>query len=252
MKEFNKGQYVEKYRTARRGDGDVILLEGIHAFKHALRFGAEFVEILYVADHQLSDFEDNVLLDSEREYILENGVEVEQEFFDELLPYTVRSKIVALAKKPEYKKEDVDIQKPIVFLENPANPENIGMSVRVAAAYGAGALVVSGRISPLSGSVIRAGAGLVFALPVFMIDDFTELKTFGDRVLIVADPEGKSIKEQKVPNNSVIIFGTEREGVSQELKEMADTMLKIDMQENVSSLNLATSVSAFLFGADFA
>lgn len=101
MKDFNVGQYVEKYRKARRGDGDVVLLEGIHAFKHALRFGADFVEILYVKDHQLSGFEENVLLDSEREYILKNGVEVEQEFFDTLLPYTVRSKIVALAKTPD-------------------------------------------------------------------------------------------------------------------------------------------------------
>lgn len=125
------------------------------------------------------------------------------------------------------------------------------MSVRVAAAYGAAALVVSGRISPLSGSVIRAGAGLVFAMPVFMIDDFSELNSFGDRILVVADPEGTSIKKEKVPKNSVIIFGTEREGVSEELKNMAEKMYKMDMVENVSSLNLATSVSAFLFGADF-
>ena len=101
MKKFNIGQYVEKYRTARKGDGDFVLLEGIHAFKHALRFGAEFIEILYVADNQLENFEENVLLSSERKYILENGIEVKDDFFDNLLPYTVRSKIVALAKKPD-------------------------------------------------------------------------------------------------------------------------------------------------------
>ena len=125
------------------------------------------------------------------------------------------------------------------------------MAVRVAAAYGAGALVVSGRISPLSASVIRAGAGLVFALPVFKISDFAELKNFGDRVLVSADPEGQSWKETRIPKNSIIIFGTEREGVSAELKEMSDMKIKIDMQKDVSSLNLATSVSAFLFGTNF-
>ncbi len=251
MKKFNIGQYVEKYRTARKGDGDFVLLEGIHAFKHALRFGAEFIEILYVADNQLENFEENVLLSSERKYILENGIEVKDDFFDNLLPYTVRSKIVALAKKPDWKKENLDIKKPIVFLENPANPENIGMAVRVAAAYGAGAVVVSGRISPLSGSVIRAGAGLVFAVPVFKISEFSELENFGDRILISADPDGQSWKKTKIPKNSIIIFGTEREGISKELRKMSDIKIKIDMEENVSSLNLATSVSAFLFGADF-
>jgi hypothetical protein len=28
---FNEGQYVEKYRKVRKGDGDRILFEGIHA-----------------------------------------------------------------------------------------------------------------------------------------------------------------------------------------------------------------------------
>jgi tRNA G18 (ribose-2'-O)-methylase SpoU len=98
---MNIGQYVEKYRLARKGDGQVVLLEGIHAFKHALRFGAEFLEILYVKDSQLENFQDNVLKDSEREFILKNGIEVEQDFFEKLLPYRVRSKVIALAKKPQ-------------------------------------------------------------------------------------------------------------------------------------------------------
>ncbi len=125
------------------------------------------------------------------------------------------------------------------------------MSIRVAAAFGAGALVVNGRISPLSASVIRAGAGLIFALPVFQIESLDELKKFGSGPLVVADPEGESIKEKEIKNNSIIIFGTEREGVSEELKRKADLMIRIDMRKDVSSLNLATSVSAFLFSAGF-
>jgi len=218
---INIGQMVEKYRLARRGDGEIILLEGIHAFKHALRFGAVFEEIIYVKDSQLDNFQDNVLKDEERDYILKNGLEVEEEIFEKLLPYKVRSKVVALVKKPQYKKEDLNKEKPLVFLENPANPENIGMAIRVAAAFGAGGLIVNGRISVFSASVIRAGAGLVFALPVFNIKNLEELKDFGQRILISADPYGESLKKIKVPKNSIIIFGTEREGISPELKKLA-------------------------------
>ncbi len=252
MKNLNIGQYVEKYRLARKGDGEVVLLEGIHSFKHALRFGAEFREILFVKDSQLENFQDNVLLPQEKEFIFKNGREVSADFFAKLLPYKVRSQIVALAKKPNWKREDLDKDKPLVFLENPANPENIGMAIRVAAAFGAGGLVVSGRISPLSASVIRAGAGLIFALPVFLIKNISELKQFSqNRILISADPEGVSLKKIKLPKNSIIVFGTEREGISQELKNKSDLIVKIEMAKNVSSLNLATSVSAFLFSADF-
>ena len=100
MKRLNLGQYVEKYRLARRGDRDVVLLEGIHAFKHALRFGAEFQEILYVKNFQLESFEKNILLMEEKDFIYKNGREVDINLFEKLLPYKVRSKIVALAKKP--------------------------------------------------------------------------------------------------------------------------------------------------------
>jgi tRNA G18 (ribose-2'-O)-methylase SpoU len=175
---------------------------------------------------------------------------VEEEFFDKLIPYKTRSKVLAIAKKPTYKIDEISQEKPIVFLENPANPENIGMVLRISAAFGAGALVTTGRNNPFSASVLRAGAGLIYAVPTFRIEEFSK-DFFQGRKIIVADAEGKSIKKNKIPKNAVIIFGTEREGVSEKLKKTADKILKLDMQPNVSSLNLATSVSAFLYGGEF-
>jgi len=245
------GEYKEKYRAERKGGGAFVVLEGIHAVKHAFRFGAEFEEILYVDEEEIKSFADNVLDDYDKKFILEKAKRVSEEFFDELIPYRTRSKIIALAKKPGWEIEKID-KKPIVFLENPANPENIGMSIRVAAAFGAGAVVVSGHINPFGASVIRASAGLVFALPVFRFNNSLDLFSFfKNRIFIVADAEGESIKKIKISRNSVIIFGTEREGVSKELKDKADRILKLDMQDKVSSLNLATSVSAFLYGVSW-
>jgi TrmH family RNA methyltransferase len=192
---------------------------------------------------------ENVLGEEEKKFILQNAIEVDEQDFDKLIPYKTRSKVLAIAKKPEYKLENISDQKPIVFLENPANPENIGMTLRICAAFGVGALVVSGRNNPFSASVLRAGAGLIYAVPTFhkiFSKDF-----FKGRKIIVADAEGESIKKHTMPRNSVIVFGTEREGVSQDLKDICDQVLKLDMEKNVSSLNLATSVSAFLYGGSF-
>ena len=247
---LNIGQYTEKYRKIRKGTGDKILFEGIHAWKHAHRFGAKFEEILISDIQQIKNLPENVLKKDEKEFLLKNAIQVDEEFFDKLIPYKTRSKVLAIASKPDYKIEDISPEKPIVFLENPANPENIGMVLRISAAFGAGALVVSGRNIPFSASVLRAGAGLIYAVPTFHIPEFSK-DFFGDRKIIVADAEGESIKKNIIPKNSVIIFGTEREGVSDELKKIADKILKLDMQENVSSLNLATSVSAFLYGGEF-
>lgn len=246
---LNIGQYTEKYRKVRKGVGEEILFEGIHAWKHAFRFGAEFQEILISDIEQIKNLPENVLRKDEKEFILKNALRIDEEFFDKLIPYKTRSKVLAIAKKPEYKLEEISQEKPIIFLENPANPENIGMVLRIAAAFGVGALVVSGRNNPFSASVLRAGAGLIYAVPTFN-EEFSK-DIFKERKIIVADAEGESIKDNNMPKNSVIIFGTEREGVSQELKNLSDQILKLDMQENVSSLNLATSVSAFLYGGKF-
>jgi tRNA G18 (ribose-2'-O)-methylase SpoU len=192
---------------------------------------------------------ENVLKKEEKIFILENAIEIEEEFFDKLIPYKTRSKVLAIAKKPEYILEKISETKPIVFLENPANPENIGMVLRICAAFGIGALVVSGRNNPFSASVLRAGAGLIYAVPTFHREFSKEI--FEGRKIIIADAEGESIKKNIISKNSVIIFGTEREGVSENLKNISDKILKLDMENNVSSLNLATSVSAFLYGGNF-
>ncbi len=251
MQKLNIGQYTEKYRKIRKGNENKILFEGIHAWKHAYRFEAEFEEILISDIQQIEEMPENVLGEDEKKYLFENAIQVDEEFFDKLIPYKTRSKVLAIAKKPTYKIEEISEDKPIVFLENPANPENIGMVLRISAAFGVGALVSSGRNNPFTASVLRAGAGLIYAVPTFHME-FSELKEkLKNRKIIVADAEGKSIKKNIIPKNSIIIFGTEREGVSQELKDLADKIFKLDMQLNVSSLNLATSVSAFLYGGEF-
>jgi TrmH family RNA methyltransferase len=45
----------------------------------------------------------------------------------------------------------------------------------------------------------------------------------------------------------VLAFGTEREGLSDALKARADAVVALPMRPGVSSLNLATSVSAALY-----
>ena len=154
------GEYKEKYRRYRKGRDDILVLEGLHAVKHALRFGAEILELLYVDEKEFINLSDNVLQDDDKKNILSIAKKIDEEFFNELLPYRTRSRLIALAKKPIYDLSKIE-NGPIIFLEEPTNPENIGMTLRVVSAFGASALVVSGRVSPFSASVLRAGAGLL-------------------------------------------------------------------------------------------
>ncbi len=68
-----------------------------------------------------------------------------------------------------------------------------------------------------------------------------------DRPLLAIDPEGERLQPGELPPRAVLAFGTERYGLSDELRAHADASISIPMRPGVSSLNLATSVAAVLF-----
>ena len=60
-------------------------------------------------------------------------------------------------------------------------------------------------------------------------------------------PRGRTSAPSGCPPRAVLAFGTERHGLSAELLERADARVAIPMRAGVSSLNLATSVAVVLF-----
>jgi len=64
---------------------------------------------------------------------------------------------------------------------------------------------------------------------------------------VAVDPGGDPLDPSAIDPRAVLAFGTERNGLSDALLERADSRLSIPMRPGVSSLNLATSVSAVLF-----
>ena len=92
-------------------------------------------------------------------------------------------------------------------------------------------------------NAVRAGAGLHFATTVDRV-------TAGDLPpgpLYVLDPEGRDIRSVTVPDDALLAFGSERHGVSEELRARATELVAIPMRPQVSSFNLATSVGMALF-----
>jgi RNA methyltransferase, TrmH family len=130
-----------------------------------------------------------------------------------------------------------------VLLEDPRHLGNLGACVRVAAAAGAAGVLTTGRSDPWHPDALRGSAGLHFALPVARMWRLEP----GDRPIVALDPAGEALRPGAVPPRAVLAFGTERDGLSDELLARADARLALPMRPGVSSLNLATAVSAVLF-----
>ncbi|HEU5142995.1 MAG TPA: TrmH family RNA methyltransferase [Solirubrobacterales bacterium] len=235
---------VQHYKRAWR-DPELVVLEGFHALKHALRFGAEVLEAVASQPQKLEELAAELAPDLAGT-LAERVTPVGEEVLTELVPQAPYTGVVAIARRPE-----VDVTAalrdgrpgPVVLLEEPRNLGNMGACVRVAAAADAAGVLVTGSNDPWHAEAVRAAAGLNFALPVRRIDALPS----SDRPLVAIDPEGEDLRPAGLPPRAVLAFGTERHGLSAELLERADLRVGIPMRAGVSSLNLATTVSAVLF-----
>jgi TrmH family RNA methyltransferase len=225
-------------QRARR-DPALVVLEGFHALKHAIRFGGEILG---------SWTADPAGLEALREKLAPDvALAPETVDHDALAAVVPRAQVVAIARRPEQLDPTgllaLPGPEPAVLLEDPRHLGNLGACVRVAAAAGAAGVLTTGRQDPWHPDALRGSAGLHFALPVAR----TRSVDPGDRPLVALDPDGDPLDPARVPPRALLAFGTERDGLSPDLLDRADLRLALPMRPGVSSLNLATAVSAVLF-----
>jgi TrmH family RNA methyltransferase len=225
-----------RFRKARR-DPELTVIEGFHALKHALRFGAELVEAVAVDPDALEALARELAPDLAGQLAgrVERIAPADLADLAPLVPRTGVVDLTAVLADPR--------PAPVVLLEQPKNMGNIGACIRVAAAADAAAVLTTGENDPWYPDAVRGAAGLHFALPVTSI----EALPASDRPLLAIDPEGEDLRPGGLPERAVLAFGTERHGISAELLERADARVAIPMRAGVSSLNLATSVAVTLF-----
>lgn len=244
MSDADERALIRRYRTARR-DPRLAVLEGFHALKHALRFGADVLEAVAADPGQLRELAAELAPDL-GDSLTEHTAPVAPEIVAELAPQAPRTGVVAIARRPEADLAALlagSRPEPLVLLEDPRTMGNMGACVRVAAAAGAAGVLTTGSNDPWHPDALRGAAGLHFALPVVGVEQLPA----SDRPLVAIDPGGGDLRPAELPPRAILAFGTERYGLSGELLDRADARLAIPMRAGVSSLNLATAVAAVLF-----
>lgn len=238
---------AQRFRRARRDEG-LAVLEGFHALKHALRFGAAVREVVATDLDELARLAGELAPD-QRDAIATLARPIDPAVFAALAPHAPPTGVMALALRPA-----VDVvavladprPAPVVLLEDPRNLANTGACVRVAAGADAAAVLTTGIHDPWSPDALRGAAGLHFALPVARVGAAPEPGDHG-RPLLAIDPDGDPLDPATVDPRAILAFGTERDGLSDALLARADGRVRIPMRPGVSSLNLATAVAAVLY-----
>ncbi|MFE0251482.1 TrmH family RNA methyltransferase [Streptomyces sp. NPDC059010] len=227
--------------------GTSVLLDGFHALKHAVRFGAE-VPLAVAVDREAALALADELAPDVREPLDALLTEVPESTYTSLVPRPHPTAVAALAVRPSRtanlaKLAHTPRTAPVVVLDNPRNLGNAGAVIRLAAGFGATGVVTTGTLDPWHPTVVRGGAGLHFATAVERLD----VAELPPGPLFALDPEGDDIRGVKLPDDAVLAFGSERSGLSAELRARADHLVALPMRPQVSSYNLATSVAMTLY-----
>ena len=230
------------FRSARKSS-DFVVLEGLHAVKHALRFGAH-VRQAFTNDHESLRSLVVKLAPDLTSSIATIVEQVSDNEFSDLAPGRHKSPVIALAERARYGWGDfASSNRPVVLLENTQHLGNIGAVIRVAAAAGAAGVIAIGEIDIWHPTIVRAAAGLHFAIPVMSSSTVpdTELP------IVAIDPDGSEINPASLPQSSVLAFGSEQDGLSDRILSKSSMRVALPMQKSVSSLNLATAAAIVLY-----
>ncbi len=220
--------------AAARTDPALAVLDGFHALKHALRFGAD------VLAAGTSDPDGLARLAAELAPELDLAM-VEPVGAAVLGPRAHHTGVVAVARRPPFDPAALG-PGPAVLLEDPRHLGNVGAVVRVAAAAGAAGVLTTGARDPWDRAALRGAAGLHYALPVGRVGALPP-----GRPLVALDPDGAPLGA--LPAGALLAFGTERHGLGPDLLARAERRVAIPMRAGVSSLNLATAVAVALYTA---
>jgi len=135
-----------------------------------------------------------------------------------------------------------------VLLDGIQDPGNAGTIVRLAAAFGATAvLATEGTADLLSPKSIRASAGAVLSMPSARISraEVASLARSGALPLVAAIAGGGALAAH-LPRRFGLVLGSEGRGVSDELSSVA-TPVGVEMSGAVESLNVGAAAAILLW-----
>lgn len=157
--------------------------------------------------------------------------------------------IIGILKKMKVQPQ---VYRSYVLLEDVQDPYNVGTIIRTADAAGIECIITSPKTADIyNEKVLRGSMGSVFHVPIFQVDSLIEmaLNLKNKQVqLIGTSLDGMSLWErQPISEPYAIIMGNESRGMSAEMSQLCDVLLKIPIPGKAESLNVSTAAGIVIY-----
>lgn len=142
----------------------------------------------------------------------------------------------------------------LAICPNCDNPENLGAIIRIGAAFGIDALLLSrdGCCDPFSRRVLRVSMGTALRLPIIESSDLErDVKRLRDEwqvelIATVLNVSAESLSPSARGHRVGLLFGNEADGLDARWRSLCHRQVTIPMRGGTDSLNVAIAAGIFL------
>ena len=235
---FLRSLSQKKYRI----QSQKFLVEGKRIVKELIQSSA-LIDQIYVSEDFIIKNADFILFDSNISY--------------EIIPNDVISKIKTTDSSQEVfaisfinNSLDIQIQTPILVLDDISDPGNLGTLLRSASWYGINNVLVSSKsVDIYNPKVVRSAMGAHFHITnLHQLSEEKIRSILNDESInvIAATLNGSSHKNFDPSNNWALILGNEAHGVTESMLNIANEQVSIHKSGNMESLNVGVAGSVLI------
>lgn len=140
----------------------------------------------------------------------------------------------------------------LLVLDGIQDPQNVGACLRVAAGMDASAVILpANRSIGLTPTVHKAAAGAAAVMPVFHVSNLGQaLKLLKDKGCWIYGSAGDApavLPEMDFSESSVLVMGSEGDGLRERTKGLCDQLFRIPMPGPVESFNVSVAAGIALY-----
>lgn len=227
-----------------RDETGLFLLEGEKAVEEAISAG------LKVKDIFINKINEKLL----NKYQSQNPYVVNLKVLEKITDAKNAPDIIATAYKFENDLKKIkNKNSAILLLENIKDAGNLGTAIRTASAFDIDGIILFGdTVDLFSPKVVRSSVGYLWKTPIYKTKDFQLIKDYFKEHKIFATSVDENLsltnlKDAKLKEPCIIMFGSEASGLTKELVEQGDVFVNIPIKSDIESLNLSISIGIVLY-----